>query len=82
MPVRRHPYTRPWVLTEHREAFSVEAANGTHLAYFYFEDEPGRRSVTKRMTREEARRIANSFMRLPDLLEELAQLRGAKDDPA
>jgi len=30
------------VLTEHSEAFSVDAANGTHLGYFYFEDEPVR----------------------------------------
>jgi len=42
MPVRRHPYSRPWVLTEHSEAFSVDAANGTHLGYLYFEDEPVR----------------------------------------
>jgi len=82
MPVRRHPYSPPWVLTEHEEAFGIDAANGTHLAYFYFEEEPGRRDVMKRMTREEARRIARSFMRLPELLEEIAKLRTGRDEPA
>jgi len=80
MPVRRHPYSRPWVLIEQSGSFSVDAANGTHLGSFYFEDEPGRCAVMHRMTKEEARRIAQSFMRLPELLEELAQLRGGRDD--
>ena len=82
MPVRRHPYSRPWVLIEHSESFSVDAANGTHLGSFYFEDEPVRRAIMHRMTKEEARRIAQSFMRLPEMLEELAQLHARRDDPA
>ncbi len=68
MPESRR-FPPPWSIDEHNQAcFIVKDADGQALAYVYFEEEPGRRSAAKLMTRDEARRIAANIAKLPELL--------------
>jgi hypothetical protein len=46
----------------------VKDGNLQKLAFVYFEDEPGRRSAAKLLSKDEARRIASNMAKLPDLL--------------
>jgi hypothetical protein len=53
---RRFPPS--WSIEELNACCIVPDANGQALSYVYFEDDPGRRSAAKLLTRDEARRIA------------------------
>jgi hypothetical protein len=63
---RRFP--PPWSVDELEECFVVKDGAGQKLAYVYYEEEPGRRSVAKLLTKDEARRIAVNIARPPELL--------------
>jgi hypothetical protein len=45
----------------------VRGHNGQSLAYVYSEDEPGRRSPAKLLTKDQARRLAAKIAKLPVL---------------
>jgi hypothetical protein len=50
----------PWAVIEHDESFAVIDATGFNLAYLYFAE--GQRGFhMARLTRDEARRIANAI---------------------
>jgi hypothetical protein len=44
--------------------FACRVLHRQALGYVYFEDEPGRRSAAKLLTRDEARRIAANIAKL------------------
>ncbi len=61
MPAGRR-FPPPWTLEENDNAcFIVRDSPGQTLGYFYFEEEPGRRSAAKLLTKDEARRMAADF---------------------
>jgi hypothetical protein len=63
----RH-FPPPWKADDNGACFIVKDRNGQVLAYVYYEEEQGRRSAAKLLTREEARQIAVDIANLPELL--------------
>ena len=67
MASRRYP--APWSVEEYNDTcFIVRDHDGQALAYVYFEEEPGRRSAAKLLSKDEARRIAATVAKLPELV--------------
>ena len=64
MSPRRFP--PPWSIEP--ACFIVKDGFDQALAYVYYEDEHGRRSAAKLLGKDEARRPAVNFAKLPDLL--------------
>jgi hypothetical protein len=67
MPERRFP--APWTVDEYRGiSYIVRDANNFAVAYVYFESQSDRRAAANLMTKDEARKIATSIAKLPELL--------------
>jgi hypothetical protein len=65
-PPRRFP--PPWCVEEHPESFAIVDGDGQALVHVYHEDEPGRRMAMKRLTKDEAQRIAVNIAKLPEFI--------------
>jgi len=68
MPSPPRHFPPPWLISELEACFVVIDGGGQKLAYVYYEEEPGRRSAAKLLTKDEARRIAANIAKLPELL--------------
>jgi hypothetical protein len=66
MPTNRR-FPAPWTVEDIRVCFLVKDSSA-QMAAVYYEEEPGRRSSAKLLTRDEACRIAANVAKLPDLL--------------
>jgi hypothetical protein len=64
MPTNRR-FPPPWSVEEGEMYFVIKDSNGQKLGYVYFDDP---RSADKPLTRDEARRTAANFVRLPEIL--------------
>jgi hypothetical protein len=63
------PLPAAWSVEELDACFVVKDRDGaTARVCVYFEDEPGRQSATKLLSKDEARRIAANLAKLPKLL--------------
>jgi hypothetical protein len=51
----------PWSVEDNGACFIVKDGGGQKLAYVYYEEEHGRRSAAKLLTKDEAWRIAVNF---------------------
>jgi hypothetical protein len=62
------PRRLPPSVEETPACFIVKDAGGQALAYFYYEEDTDRLSAAKSLTKDEARRFAVKFAKLPDLM--------------
>jgi hypothetical protein len=69
MPSARR-FPPPWSIEESSACFIVRDNDKQALAYVYYEEEPGRRSSAKLLTRDEAFLIAVNIAKVGRSLEE------------
>jgi hypothetical protein len=67
-PAKPRRFMRPWSVTERDGAYEGRDAAGLNLATVHFEDQPARQSHLRRLSKDEARRVAAQIARLPTLL--------------
>jgi hypothetical protein len=54
MTLANRRFPPPWSIEDTGAAFVVKDGSGQKLGYFYYEEEPGRRTTAKMLTKDEA----------------------------
>lgn len=67
-PPHPRPFSKPWKLIDHDESFEVQDSASRTLAFVYFTDDPNRANFMRRLSKDDARRMAQQIMRLPELV--------------
>ena len=67
LPSPRCRFPPPWSIEESSACFIVRDSDKQALAYVYYENESGRRSSAKLLTRDEAFLIAVNIAKLPSV---------------
>jgi hypothetical protein len=62
------PFIKPWRLLEHDESFEIQDAAQRTLAFVYFTDDPTRATFMRRLSKANARTMAEQILRLPALV--------------
>jgi hypothetical protein len=68
-------FPTPWSVQGLPACFIVRDKNNQSLAHVHFEDKSGRQLPIRQLTRDEARQIANTIAKLPDLLVQTDRLQ-------
>jgi hypothetical protein len=68
-------FPTPWSVQELPACFMVHDINDQSLAHVHFEDRSGRQLPMRQLTRDEARQIANTIAKLPELLVQTDRLQ-------
>lgn len=69
------PFAKPWSIIERGESFCVMDSAERTLAFVYYEDDPTRRGFMRRLSKNDARRMAEQILRLPELVALERQMR-------
>ena len=62
------PFSKPWKLVERDEPFEGSGLSHRTLAFVYFSDDPDRWNFKRRLSTEDARRMAQQILRLSELV--------------
>jgi hypothetical protein len=70
---RTRRFPPPWSVDDIGGCFVVKASNDRPLVFIYYGEGVGRRSLSRLLTRDAARRIATGIAKLPDLVQRFSK---------